>query len=120
MSVLMACSQSKVAEPTVVETSAHESAHESNRAVKAYVDPTTGELRDPIVGETLSNSNSSNKKPLATSPTEQLPAREIVHPGGIVEVPIDNNHQHALQACVQSDGSVKMGHGCAEASKAKP
>jgi hypothetical protein len=90
------------------------------QAIKAYVDPTTGELRDPPTSvDPAASVKATDKMPLSVSAAEQSSPHEIVHPGGMVEVPLDQTKQQTLQACIEKDGSMQMGHDCAAQPKSK-
>jgi hypothetical protein len=129
VSALMACSQTDVSRtPATSEVSSREGgaaqamqdqSPSSESAIKAYIDPTTGELREPTAEELSVDAARTNKKPLSAVPivTEQSTPQEVVHPGGVVEVPLDQSKQQGLQACIQKDGSMNMGHECESDSK---
>jgi hypothetical protein len=95
----------------------------SNQGVRAYIDPATGELRDPTPEELAAEAAAEAQKKQATAAnpqSEQPQSRETILPSGAVEITLDKSAQHSLQACIGKNGDLKMEHECdSEASGAK-
>jgi len=95
----------------------------SKPAVRAYIDPVTGELRDPTAQELAAEAAAQaakKKAAAATSPSDQPRQHEVVLPNGAVEITLDPSTQHPLRACIQKNGELTMDHECADARDAKP
>jgi hypothetical protein len=113
VALLTACSSKPAADPAAATstTSTTEAAAPAKDGVKVFIDPTTGEIRDPTP-EDIAALEAEQRKATAAKPNTAQPPRQIVHPDGTVEVILDSSHEHALQGCVQKDGSIKMEHRC--------
>ena len=92
---------------------------EQTKSVRAYLDPVTGQLRDPTPEELAAEAaqQAQKKQAAAATDTARPVRREVVLPNGAIEVTLDPSAQHALLACIGKDGSVKMDHECTEHSE---
>ena len=92
----------------------------SQSAVRAYVDPKTGELREPTADELAAEAAAEAQKKQAASASsdrEQLQSREVVTPSGAIEIQIDKSQDQPLRACIDDKGNAKMDHDCARPKK---
>ena len=83
--------------------------------VRAYIDPNTGELRDPTPAELAAEAavEAERKKAAAANPqSEQPTSRETITPNGAVEVTLDPSAQHPFRACIDKKGDLKMDEEC--------
>jgi pyruvate/2-oxoglutarate dehydrogenase complex dihydrolipoamide acyltransferase (E2) component len=92
-------------------------------AIRAYIDPATGQLRDPTPEELAAEAADQAAREKATdanSPAKQKQQREVVLPDGTIEITLDKSTQQPLRGCVQQNGDIKMDHKCEpQGSKAK-
>jgi len=89
-------------------------------AVRVYVDPKTGEIRDPTPEELAAEAAASaaKKQAAAANPqSEQPQQREVVTPSGAVEITLDPSTQHPVYGCVGKSGDVKVDHQCDQSSQ---
>lgn len=127
-SALLACKPPSTEQPTPIneaKITAHEATttssnappqtNEIRNAVKAYIDPVTGELREPTAAELASEAQATTQKESNSGKS----SRQIVRADGSVEVLLDQSNDQAFKACVQKDGSVAMGHECEATSPPK-
>jgi len=87
----------------------------SPNTVRVYIDPKTGEIRDPTPEELAAEAaaNAAKKQAAAANPqSEQPQQREVVTPSGAVEITLDPSTQHPVYGCVDKSGDVKVDHQC--------
>jgi len=106
--------------PDTSQPVAHDTASISAAGVKVFIDPVTGEIRDPTPAEAAALAAEAAKQKAAHGADKQNAPRQIVHPDGTVEVIIDESADQSLQGCVQKDGSIVMAHDCAQHQKTSP
>jgi hypothetical protein len=75
-----------------------------------FIDPQTGEVREPTPQELAGMSKQQASKGTATKP------KAIQLPDGTVMIPMDGK-QKPVQACVASDGTLTIDHDCQETDK---
>jgi hypothetical protein len=92
----------------------------SDSSVRAYIDPVTGQLREPTPEDIAKESAESNKKKAeALAVTKPSEPREVILPNGAITIQLDDSAQQPLIGCVQKNGDVKMDHDCdGESSRA--
>jgi hypothetical protein len=97
----------------------------SDASVRAYIDPATGQLREPTPEDIAAEAaaEAARKKALGTESkpgsepgSDPMKRREIRLPNGAIAIELDESAQQPLVGCVQKDGAVKMDHDC-EVSK---
>jgi hypothetical protein len=74
---------------------------------RAFIDPRTGELREPTVEE--AQALAAGAWPESLQSVESLEA--IVHPDGMISVDLKGHFMQSLVAVRNSDGSLSMGCG---------
>ena len=110
--LLVACSSEK-ASPAPAANSSPPAASQQNSNVRAYVDPTTGQLREPTAEEQAQEAAAQKaRSQQKTSPGAATTPQEILLPSGAVEMSIDQSKQHPLRACIESNGAEKVDHEC--------
>ncbi|HYM34660.1 MAG TPA: hypothetical protein VET48_04640 [Steroidobacteraceae bacterium] len=75
----------------------------ANKAVRAYIDPKTGEVRDPTPEELAAEAAAESQKKQAAAvnkSAEQTGQREVVRPTGETEIILDPSRQRPLRASV--------------------
>jgi hypothetical protein len=102
---------------TSVSVPSHDGQH-----VRAYIDPITGQLRDPTQEELATEAAelATKKKTAATSQSEQPASREVILPDGTVEITLDKSTQHPLHGCIQPNGELTMDHDCEQQKGSGP
>jgi hypothetical protein len=102
---------------TSVSVPSHDGQH-----VRAYIDPITGQLRDPTQEELATEAAelATKKKTAATSQSEQPASREVILPDGTVEITLDKSIQHPLHGCIQPNGELTMDHDCEQQKGSGP
>jgi hypothetical protein len=95
--------------------SAPPQANEKQSTVKAYIDPVTGELREPTAADLANEAKAGTQK----ASNSAKPPQQIVRADGSVEVLLDQSNDQVFKACVQKDGNVAMGHECDSAAERK-
>jgi hypothetical protein len=86
-----------------------------NKSVRVYIDPKTGELRDPTPAELAAEAaaEAQKKQAEAANPqAEQPQTRETITPSGASEITLDKSAQRPLRACIAKNGDLKMDHEC--------
>jgi hypothetical protein len=74
---------------------------------RAFIDPRTGELREPTVEEALALA--AGARPESLQPVESLEA--VVHPDGMISVDLKGHFMQSLVAVRNPDGSLSMSCG---------
>lgn len=81
--------------------------------MRAYIDPATGQLREPtreeLAAETAAEAAKKSAAGAQQKPTEM---KEVQLPNGAVAIELGDSAQQPLKACVGKDGDVKMDHAC--------
>ena len=128
--VLSACAKTSqpdqpVAAPTQLKAATTESAPTStHNGLHAYIDPATGQLREPTPEELAAEAAQKAKEQVqrkqaaAAAGQSESAMHEVVLPNGAVEVPLNPAMQHEMEGCVRQDGSTAMGEECSEKSSA--
>jgi hypothetical protein len=83
--------------------------------IRAYIDPATGQLRDPTPEELAAQAADQaarEKAAAANSLSKPKQQREVVLPDGTVEITLDPSTQQTLRGCVQQNGDIKLDHEC--------
>ena len=102
--VLSACSQRPAA---TSEEAAHPAAAAAVPGSRAFIDPATGQLREPTAAELaeLARQESAGKAPGAPSGKSAAPA-EIHYPDGTVGIAFGGGSLAPLRACVNASGEI--------------
>jgi hypothetical protein len=79
--------------------------------VRIFIDPTTGEAREPTAQEMAEMA----KQSAAAKPGSKPQAVQL--PDGTVMVPMEGMPQTPVQACLEKDGSLKVDHECRDQAK---
>jgi hypothetical protein len=118
VALLAACSSKPETDPAAATstTSTIEATPPAQDGVKVFIDPATGEIRDPTAEELAEMARSKAAKPEGTA-AAQKPAREIHLPNGIVAVEMDPSGDEPLKACRDSQGNMIVSHDCATPAK---
>jgi len=130
--MLMACSSSdrqaspsadkSSAPPIAAETTPSPVAAEPTQTVeplgmKVFIDPKTGQMRDPTPAELAAmERQSSGRKPETSTQRKQT---EVKMRNGGTAIFMEDNPETPMKACTQADGSVVVDHDC-QAEQAKP
>jgi hypothetical protein len=108
--------------PTTPELSATESSTlptpSSNSApsapgMKIFIDPVTGEARDPTDAERAAMARQDGN----SRAVEKRQQRETKLRNGGTAITIEGDPQTPLQGCVEEDGNVTVNHNCADAKQ---
>jgi hypothetical protein len=81
--------------------------------MKMFIDPKTGEARDPTPQE-LAEISKQQKQQQSTTSARPKPA-PIQLPDGTVMVPMEP--KYPVQACTNKDGTLTIDHECKEGQK---
>jgi hypothetical protein len=119
---MFGCSQQVAPTPAANETpqsATKTSTAPSDNAVRAYIDPKTGQLREPTPEEiaALAAAEAEQKKASAATQSKPSEPREVTLPNGAVAIQLDESAQQPLRACIQPNGEAKMDHDCDAADK---
>lgn len=79
-------------------------------AMKVFINPATGEPREPTAQEIADMAKESAAKPGTRPQAVQLP-------DGTIMVPMGGRPRTPIQACIDKDGAVKVDHECQDAAK---
>jgi len=121
LAVICGCSEQSTSNATSKSSPATKSptatpaAIDSSSAVRAYIDPKTGALRDPTPEELAAEAaaEAQRKQPAAANHQAERPvSREVITPSGAVEVTLDPSTQRPLKGCIAKNGDIKMDHEC--------
>jgi hypothetical protein len=116
VTLLTACSSQEAADtaaipaPTPTEATA-DGDQPGQAGVKVFVDPATGEIREPTPAD-IAALEAEQRKATVAKPQGTRSSQTIVHPDGTVEVVLDGSHDQSVQGCVQPDGGIKTDHVC--------
>jgi hypothetical protein len=82
--------------------------------VRAYIDPATGQLREPTREELAAEAaaEAAKKAVLTSAQSKPNELKEVHLPSGAVAIELGDSAQHPLKACTQPNGDVKMDHEC--------
>lgn len=108
------------AEAATSATASQAADAQAGSAVRAFVDPVTGQIREPTPAE-LRALEASGKSAAPSSAIKTRPRpQETVLPNGWVAVEV--NADSEMKGCVQTDGRVVAAHDCKSepAAAAKP
>jgi hypothetical protein len=87
---------------------------DGKEAVKIFVDPTTGEIREPTEDElkAIARDDLARKQITSAKPTTTASSPEILLPNGSVATKLGRSSSESLRACIQKDGSMAVDHEC--------
>jgi hypothetical protein len=82
-----------------------------------FIDPKTGEAREPTPQELaeISKQQAASKQQASEGAASRPKAVQL--PDGTIMVPMDDQPQTPVQACVAKDGTLKIDHDCQDAAK---
>jgi hypothetical protein len=107
---------SGAAPPTSAQSSPtiEASPNTEGNAVRAYIDPATGKLREPTPEEVaaLAAAEAAQKKSATGAQDKTTQPKEVRLPNGVIKIELGDSGQTTLQGCVAKDGDVKMEHDC--------
>ena len=83
--------------------------------MKMFVDPVTGEVRDPTDAERAAMAKEVHQSRAVEKPRQ----RETKLRNGGTAITLEGNAETPLQGCVAADGSLSVDHNCAEAKQPK-
>ncbi|HTE42040.1 MAG TPA: hypothetical protein VK629_14540 [Steroidobacteraceae bacterium] len=108
-----------VSSPPASAPSAAEQAPSSapKSAVKVYIDPATGEIREPTAAE-LTAAAAEQKQNSSKAQAPQV-AREIVHTDGTVEIIMHRSTNKPLVGCLDKNDGIKIDHQCQSTAPAR-
>jgi hypothetical protein len=82
-----------------------------------FIDPKTGEARDPTPQELAEISKRQAASRQQASEGADSRPKAVQLPDGTIMVPMDGQPQTPVQACVAKDGTLKIDHDCQDAAK---
>ena len=109
---LFACNAQPTASTEATTTPAASSNAASN-SVQVFIDPKTGESRQPTAEE-LSRIAQEEK---ARIDAGKITRHEKVNPNGTIEVELSPADEKPIEACVAANGQVKVDHNCRDTSQ---
>lgn len=105
------------AAPSATPGTAGVSAASSESSVRVFVDPTTGEIREPTDAEAAAVAKEEQSQAAITKPGATDRAQEVRLPDGSTAVILDRSDSQYLEGCLKVDGSVTVDHDCDKPGK---